>query len=86
MHMKMSSDNMPQHPPWQTVTLSTLHCGTGSTLAGLAGELFTSCIPVSIGSSLIAGQQTPDYILALLFGIYFQYAAIRPIGHSLNPE
>lgn len=79
MHMKMSSDNMPQHPQWQMVTLSTLHCGAGCTLADLVGELFTSYIPVSIGGSLIAGQWTLDYILALLFGIYFQYAAIRPM-------
>lgn len=75
-HMNM---DMPARPLWQSITLSTLHCGAGCTLADLIGETFTSFVPVSIAGSLIAGQWVLDYILALLLGIYFQYAAIRPM-------
>ena len=68
---------MPMRPLWQQITLSTLHCGAGCTLADLIGEWFTFFIPVYIGGSLIAGQWVLDFILALVIGIYFQYAAIQ---------
>lgn len=80
MPMKgMGNMGMPARPMWQTVALSTLHCGAGCTLADIIGEWFTFFVPVSIGSSLIAGQWVLDYILALVIGIFFQYAAIRPM-------
>lgn len=78
-HMNMGDMKMPKRPKWQTIALSTLHCGAGCTLADLIGESFTSFVPVHIGGSLLAGQWTLDYILALIIGIYFQYAAIRPM-------
>lgn len=77
-NMKM---NMPTRSRWQTVALSTLHCGAGCTLADIIGEWFTFLVPVSISGSFIAGQWTLDYLLALIIGIYFQYAAIRPMEH-----
>lgn len=67
----------PRRPRWQSVVLSTLHCGAGCTLADLVGEWFLYFVPIAIGGSLIAGSWVLDYILALLFGIGFQYAAIR---------
>lgn len=79
MSMPAIKMDMPSRPKWQTITLSTLHCGAGCTLADLIGESFTSFVPVYIGGSLLAGQWILDYVLALLIGIYFQYAAIRPM-------
>lgn len=73
----MNMKEMPPHSKWQATVLSTLHCGAGCTLADLAGEWLAWLIPISIGGSLIAGSWTLDYILALIFGIGFQYAAIR---------
>lgn len=79
MHMDMSMDkNMKMaRPHWQSVTLSTLHCGAGCTLADLIGEWFLYFVAIPIGGSLILGSAVTDYILALSIGIYFQYAAIR---------
>lgn len=68
---------MEVRPRWQSVVLSTLHCGAGCTLADLVGEWFLFFVPVSVAGSLIAGTWIIDYLLALLFGIGFQYAAIR---------
>ena len=73
----MPGMDMPMRPRWQSVALSTLHCGAGCTLADLVGEWFLYFVPVAIGGSLIAGSWIVDYLLALLFGIGFQYAAIR---------
>lgn len=75
--MDMSGMAMPPRSRWQSVVLSTLHCGAGCTLADLVGEWFLYFVPVAIGGSLIAGSWVIDYILALGFGIGFQYAAIR---------
>lgn len=77
MEMPMTINMDAERPRWQSVTLSTLHCGAGCTLADLTGELFTLYVPVQIGGSLVAGSWTLDFVLALLFGIFFQFIAIR---------
>lgn len=77
---------MPPHPRWQSVVLSTLHCGAGCTLADLAGEWFLYFVPIAIGGSLLAGAWVLDYILALVFGIGFQYAAIRSMERISTRE
>lgn len=78
--------NMPGmkgRPRWQSVVLSTLHCGAGCTLADIVGEWFLFFVPVAIGGSILAGTWVVDYLLALAFGIGFQYAAIRGMERTL---
>lgn len=79
----MADMEMPSRPRWESVVLSTLHCGAGCTLADLVGEWFLYFVPVAIGGSMLAGTWVVDYILALGFGIGFQYAAIRGMERSL---
>ena len=74
---------MKGRPRWQSVVLSTLHCGAGCTLADIVGEWFLFFVPVAIGGSILAGTWVVDYLLALAFGIGFQYAAIRGMEHTL---
>ncbi len=66
-----------KHPGWRSVVRSTLHCGAGCTLADLIGEWFLCFIPIAVGGSFVLGSWVVDYLLALAFGIYFQFAAIR---------
>ena len=68
---------------WQSVTLSTLHCGAGCTLADIIGELLMLGIPIALGGSLLFGGWLVDYILALFFGVCFQYSAIRQMNPSM---
>lgn len=77
MDMPMNMDMSRDRPKWQSVVLSTLHCGAGCTLADLIGESFLYFVPVAIGGSVVAGGWALDYVLALCIGVYFQYAAIR---------
>lgn len=81
MQMQMQTGaempGMASRPRWQSVVLSTLHCGAGCTLADLVGEWLLFFVPVAIAGSLLAGAWVTDYLLALVFGIGFQYAAIR---------
>ena len=73
----MPDQAMPRRPHWQSVVLSTLHCGAGCTLADLIGEWALFLFPVAIAGSYLAGSWVIDYALALALGVYFQYAAIR---------
>ena len=74
---------MKGRPRWQSVVLSTLHCGAGCTLADIVGVWFLFFVPVAIGGSILAGTWVVDYLLALAFGIGFQYAAIRGMERTL---
>ena len=74
---------MKGRPRWQSVVLSTLHCGAGCTLADIVGEWFLFFVPVAIGGSILAGTWVVDYLLALAFGIGFQYAEIRGMERTL---
>lgn len=85
--MKMNTDKgmqmsaPPVHISPLKVALSTLHCGAGCTLADLIGETITIALPLAVAGSVLAGQWTLDYVLALLIGVLFQYAAIQPMLH-----
>lgn len=76
MDMPMGSMLM-EHPYWQSVALSALHCGAGCTLADIIGEWFTNYIPVTVAGSQLIGNWVLDFILALIIGVYFQFYAIR---------
>lgn len=79
--MDMSGMGMGRRAKWQSVTLSTLHCGAGCTLADIIGETFTYYVPLSIMNSPIAAQWVLDYALALVIGVYFQYSAIHSMSN-----
>lgn len=87
MKMDMSMDMSrrmsipPLCPEPASVCLSTLHCGAGCSLADLIGEGLLAGVPILIAGSALAGRWAFDYILALLIGILFQYAAIQPMLH-----
>ncbi len=85
----MKMDMEPVRPKWQSVTLSTLHCGAGCTLADIIGETFMLFVPVVIAGSALIGGWVFDYILALAIGVFFQFAAIRamekiPFGTAIS--
>ena len=74
------------HPFWQKVVTGTLHCGAGCTLADLVGPFVFSAVPFAVLNSLVYGEWTVDYILALLVGVSFQYMALAPmLGQSGLP-
>ncbi len=80
-NMKGMDMNLPK---WQSIGLSALHCGAGCTLADIIGESFTGLHPIYIGGSFLIGAWIFDYILALIIGVYFQYAAIREMDSKIN--
>lgn len=83
--MKMDM-KMPMRPMWQSVMLSTLHCGAGCTLADIIGEWTFYFIAASAGASLLLGSAIADYALALVIGVIFQYAAITQMSKMSRGE
>lgn len=77
---------MPRRPFWQNVALSTFHCGAGCTLADLIGEGFGPFLLHPLGMTGIGWMWGLDYVLALVIGAGFQYAAIRPGLSALSPK
>lgn len=75
-----------KRPRWQSIALSSLHCGAGCTLADFIGEWITLYIPVRVGGSLLFGTWVLDFILALILGVYFQFFAIREMERISVPR
>lgn len=77
-HPDQRKMQMPRRPFWQDVALSTFHCGAGCTLADILGEGLGPLWMRPLGLMGIGWMWGLDYVLALLLGAWFQYAAIRP--------
>lgn len=71
-------------PFWQMVAVGASHCGSGCTLADIVGEWALFVFPVTLFGMKIFGTWAVDYVLALLFGIFFQYFSIVPM-RNLSP-
>ena len=76
-NMKMDDDKYSSF--WQGVVADTLHCGAGCSLADLIGPWLFLVVPFSIFSDITFNEWTLDYILALITGVTFQYAALSPM-------
>jgi hypothetical protein len=76
--------NNPKKPFWQSVGLSAMHCGSGCTLGDLIAEWILVFFPFVLFSREMFASWVIDYILALIFGIAFQYYSIKPMS-DLSP-
>ena len=80
--MDMSGRDMPgmsgkrARPFWQSVVTGTLHCGAGCTLADLVGPWLFRLAPFTLWGHAMYGEWALEYVLALLFGVGFQYAGL----------
>lgn len=66
-------------PPWVSMAIEVSHCGAGCTLGDVLSEYLVFALALTIAGSTLAAEYTGDYILALAFGIAFQYFAIAPM-------
>jgi hypothetical protein len=88
-----SPNSRERKPPFAAAVLvGTSHCGAGCTLGDIVAEWTAVAFP-SIATwfglgSLFADKTfalwIPDFLLAFLFGIVFQYHSIKPMRH-LSP-
>ncbi|HEU4581100.1 MAG TPA: DUF4396 domain-containing protein [Polyangiaceae bacterium] len=60
----------------------TSHCGSGCLLGDIVAELLILALPIRIFGHEIFGAWIYDLLLAFVFGIAFQYFAIKPVSEK----
>jgi hypothetical protein len=69
---------------WQGVAVSATHCGAGCALGDIIAEWAVFGAALTIAGATIWPEYLIDFALAYVFGIAFQYFAIKPMNESLS--
>jgi hypothetical protein len=57
----------------------TTHCGAGCTLGDVIAEFAVYLVPIVLVAAPLLNDYAGDFILAYVFGMFFQYFAIAPM-------
>jgi Domain of unknown function (DUF4396) len=68
-----------KRPYWVMMATEVSHCGAGCTLGDVISEFAIFGLALTINGSVLGAEYLGDYVLALVFGIAFQYFAIAPM-------
>jgi hypothetical protein len=74
-----SAPSASERPGWATMAIEVSHCGSGCTLGDLIAEWVVFALTLTIAGYTLFAEYVGDYLLALAFGIVFQYFAIAPM-------
>jgi len=66
-------------PGWATMATEVSHCGSGCALGDVLSEFVVFALALTIAGTTLWAEYAGDYLLALAFGIVFQYFAIAPM-------
>jgi hypothetical protein len=66
-------------PWWVTIAIEVSHCGSGCALGDVISEFVVFALALTIAGLTLGAEYVGDYVLALIFGIIFQYFAIAPM-------
>jgi hypothetical protein len=66
-------------PGWVTMATEVSHCGSGCALGDVISEFAIFALGLAIAGTVLLAEYVGDYLLALAFGILFQYFAIAPM-------
>jgi hypothetical protein len=69
----------PGRPSWLSMAVEVSHCGAGCTLGDVISEFAIFGLGLTIAGMTMLAEYVGDYVLALAFGIIFQYFAIAPM-------
>jgi hypothetical protein len=77
-----------EKPWWAMMATEVSHCGSGCVLGDVISEFVIFALALTIAGSTLGAEYVGDYVLALAFGIAFQYFAIAPMrvdgGHGVR--
>jgi Domain of unknown function (DUF4396) len=68
-----------ERPGWVMMAIEVSHCGSGCTLGDVISEFVIFALGLTIAGLTLGAEYVGDFILALAFGIIFQYFAIAPM-------
>lgn len=73
-----------RHAFWQSVALGATHCGAGCTLADMLVEsgMFAFGLSFVVMGHEVFGTWIVDYVMALIIGVIFQFAALAPMSDA----
>ena len=71
-------------PGWRGIAVSATHCGAGCALGDVIGEWLVFATAVGIAGYALWAEYIIDFALGYVFGIGFQYWAIKPMS-NLTP-
>jgi hypothetical protein len=74
-----------RRPGWVGMAMEVSHCGSGCVLGDVISEFGIFWLALTIAGSTMGAEYAGDYLLALVFGIAFQYFAIAPV-RGLGPR
>ena len=72
---------MPGKPFWAGTAVSATHCGSGCVLGDLIAEWVVFAAGLQLAGLALPAEYPFDYVLALSWGILFQYFVIVPVRH-----
>ncbi|MCF6409381.1 DUF4396 domain-containing protein [Pseudalkalibacillus salsuginis] len=84
-----NSDGGEMHgdkPRWQGVFVSTSHCSSGCAFGDAVGVPIVAMTGLTIAGSVLFSHYTVEFILAYLFGIFFQVFSIVPMSRKMGHE
>jgi hypothetical protein len=76
LHMRASENG---RPGWVGMAVEVSHCGAGCTLGDVLSEFAIFWLALTIAGTTLPAEYVGDYLVALAFGIVFQYFAIAPM-------
>jgi hypothetical protein len=68
-----------QRPGWTGIALSVTHCGAGCVLGDIIAEFVVFATAWTIAGQALFTEYVGDYVLAIAFGILFQYFVISRV-------
>ena len=75
-----------EKPFWAVALTGSTHCGAGCAVGDFIGEWIVFFTGFTLVGSALLGKYAVAFVLAYLFGIFFQYFSIAPMrGLSLWP-
>jgi hypothetical protein len=76
---RISPSERETKPWWAVIATEVSHCGSGCVLGDVISEFAIFALALTVAGSTLGAEYIGDYVLALAFGILFQYFAIAPM-------
>ncbi|WP_260412163.1 DUF4396 domain-containing protein [Alkalihalobacillus sp. TS-13] len=73
-------------PRWKGVFVSTSHCSSGCAFGDAVGVPIVTMTGLTIAGSVLFSHYTVEFILAYLFGIFFQVFSIVPMSRKMGEK
>jgi hypothetical protein len=79
MQTKHTTERASHDPTFVQVAISDFHCGAGCVVGDIIAEFSLFALGSTLWGSTLYAEYAADLLLAWLFGIAFQYFAIKPM-------